>query len=216
MCDDVLLFKTFYPVQYLFKEAGPKQRLKDVSGIPRTLDLPLVGSRATVNVLRKYLGPSAHHFPLISPTEFGKTMCIPRHVAIKRQLFVREHMVEILSSARRQTLHSGIVRPRIPESEGCYVLFSGRDSIVVAYRLHHGTEQLIFVLEVADGLLNFGAATTTCEDLTGRKPLTLRRWVAKNRDAVLAAGRSAIDSPLSSATNGAALRVEGGLLRSIA
>jgi hypothetical protein len=29
--DDVLLFTSSHPVQYLFKEAGPKQRLKDVA-----------------------------------------------------------------------------------------------------------------------------------------------------------------------------------------
>jgi hypothetical protein len=86
MRDDVLLFTSSYPVQYLFKEAGPKQRLKDVSGTPRTLDLPLVGPRATVNVLHKYLGPSAHHLFQILPTEFGKTMCVPSHYAIKGHL----------------------------------------------------------------------------------------------------------------------------------
>src|SRR5258707_14342749 len=149
MGDDVLLFTSSYPVQYRFKEAGPKQCLKDVSGIPRTLDLPLVGSRATVNVLHKYLGPSAHHFPLISPAEFGKTMCIPRHYAIKRQLLVREHMLEILFSPCCQTLHRGVVKPRVPQSEGCSALFSRRDSVVAAYGLHHAAEQLIFVLEVA-------------------------------------------------------------------
>jgi hypothetical protein len=51
-----------------------------------------------------------------------------------------------------------------------------------------------WVRQTYDGLLNFGGATTTCEDLTGRKPLTLRRWVAKNRDAVLAAGGSTTGS----------------------
>jgi hypothetical protein len=61
MRDDVLLFKSSCPMQYLFKEAGAKQSLKELAGIPRTLDLPFVGSRATVNVLHKYLGPSAHH-----------------------------------------------------------------------------------------------------------------------------------------------------------
>jgi len=50
---------------------------------------------------------------------------------------------------------------------------------------------LEWVSQTYDGLLNFGGATTTCEDLTGRKPLTLRRWVERNRDAVLAAGGSA-------------------------
>jgi hypothetical protein len=56
--------------------------------------------RATVNVLCKYLGPSAHHFLLISPTELGKTMCILGHYAIKRQSLIREHMVEILFPSR--------------------------------------------------------------------------------------------------------------------
>jgi hypothetical protein len=58
----------------------------------------------------------------------------------------------------------------------------------------YAASMLEWVRQSYDGLLNFGAATTTCEDLTGRKPLTLRRWVEKNRDAVLAAGDSVNDS----------------------
>jgi NAD(P)H dehydrogenase (quinone) len=59
---------------------------------------------------------------------------------------------------------------------------------------NYAASMLEWVRQTYDGLLNFGAATTTCKDLTGREPLTLRRWVAKNRDAVLAAGGSATDS----------------------
>jgi NAD(P)H dehydrogenase (quinone) len=58
----------------------------------------------------------------------------------------------------------------------------------------YAASMLEWVRQTYDGLLNFGGATTTCEDLTGRKPLTLRRWVEKNRDAVLAAGGSVNDS----------------------
>ena len=43
-----------------------------------------------------------------------------------------------------------------------------------------------------DGRMDFAAvATTTVEDLLGRKPLTLRAWVARNSKAVLEAGAQA-------------------------
>ena len=50
-----------------------------------------------------------------------------------------------------------------------------------------------WVRQTYQGLLNFGGVTTTVEDLTGQKPLTLRQWVGNNRDAVLAAGRATAD-----------------------
>jgi NAD(P)H dehydrogenase (quinone) len=52
----------------------------------------------------------------------------------------------------------------------------------------YAASMLEWVRQTYDGRLNFGGATTTCEDLTGRKPLTLRRWAVQNREAVLAAG----------------------------
>jgi uncharacterized protein YbjT (DUF2867 family) len=43
-----------------------------------------------------------------------------------------------------------------------------------------------------DGRMDFAAVTTpTVEDLLGRKPLTLREWVARNSEAVLEAGARA-------------------------
>ena len=43
-----------------------------------------------------------------------------------------------------------------------------------------------------DGRMDFAAVTTpTVEDLLGRKPLTLRTWVARNSKAVLEAGARA-------------------------
>ena len=59
---------------------------------------------------------------------------------------------------------------------------------------NYAASMLEWVRQTYEGLLNFGGATTTCEDLTGRKPLTLRQWVEKNREAVLAAGRQSADS----------------------
>jgi NAD(P)H dehydrogenase (quinone) len=53
---------------------------------------------------------------------------------------------------------------------------------------NYAASMLEWVRQTYEGLLNFGGATATYEDLTGRKPMTLRRWVEKNRDAVLAAG----------------------------
>jgi D-methionine transport system substrate-binding protein len=48
-----------------------------------------------------------------------------------------------------------------------------------------------------DGRLDFGATTTTTvEDLTGRKPLTLREWVVRYRDSVLAVGAQAAKGSL--------------------
>jgi NAD(P)H dehydrogenase (quinone) len=49
-----------------------------------------------------------------------------------------------------------------------------------------------------DGRMDFGAVTTpTVEELLGRKPLTLRTWIARNRQAVLEAGTRA---PLAAST----------------
>jgi D-methionine transport system substrate-binding protein len=48
-----------------------------------------------------------------------------------------------------------------------------------------------------DGRLDFGATTTTTvEDLTGRKPLTLREWVGRYRDSVLAVGAQVAEGSL--------------------
>ena len=48
-----------------------------------------------------------------------------------------------------------------------------------------------------DGRMDFGATTTTVvEDLTGRKPLTLREWVVRYRDSVLAVGAQAAEGSL--------------------
>jgi hypothetical protein len=48
-----------------------------------------------------------------------------------------------------------------------------------------------------DGRMDFGATTTTTvEDLTGRKPLTLREWVGRYRDSVLAVGAQVAEGSL--------------------
>ena len=48
-----------------------------------------------------------------------------------------------------------------------------------------------------DGRMDFGAITTTVvEDLTGRKPLTLREWVMRYRDSVLTVGAQAAEGAL--------------------
>jgi hypothetical protein len=45
--------------------------------------------------------------------------------------------------------------------------------------------------------MDFGATTTTVvEDLAGRKPLTLREWVVRYRDSVLAVGAQAAEGSL--------------------
>jgi hypothetical protein len=45
--------------------------------------------------------------------------------------------------------------------------------------------------------MDFGATTTTVvEDLTGRKPLTLREWVVRYRDSALAVGAKAAEGSL--------------------
>jgi len=53
----------------------------------------------------------------------------------------------------------------------------------------YGTSILEWVRQTYDGRLDFGAiATAVVEDLTGRKPLTLRDWVVRYRDSVVAVG----------------------------
>ena len=49
---------------------------------------------------------------------------------------------------------------------------------------------LEWACQTFDGRMDFAAVTTTTvEDMLGRKPLTLRTWVARNREAVLEAAR---------------------------
>ena len=56
----------------------------------------------------------------------------------------------------------------------------------------YGASILEWVRQTYDGRMDFGATTTTVvEDLTGRKPLTLREWVVRYRDSVLAVGAQA-------------------------
>ena len=57
---------------------------------------------------------------------------------------------------------------------------------------NYGASILEMVRQTYDGRMDFGAiTTTTVEDLTGRKPLTLREWVARYRDSLLAIGKEA-------------------------
>jgi NAD(P)H dehydrogenase (quinone) len=61
----------------------------------------------------------------------------------------------------------------------------------------YGASILEMVRQTYDGRLDFGAIpTTTVEDLTGHKPLTLREWVARYRDSVLAVGKEATKGSL--------------------
>jgi len=61
----------------------------------------------------------------------------------------------------------------------------------------YGTSILEWVRQTYDGRMDFGATTTTTvEDLTGRKPLTLREWVVRYRDSALAVGAQAAEGSL--------------------
>jgi hypothetical protein len=61
----------------------------------------------------------------------------------------------------------------------------------------YGASILEWVRQTYDGRMDFGATTTTVvEDLTGRKPLTLREWVVRYRDSVLAIGAQAAKGSL--------------------
>src|SRR5258708_10042215 len=52
---------------------------------------------------------------------------------------------------------------------------------------NYGTSILEWARQTYDGRMDFAVTTTTTvEDLTGRKPLTLREWVVRYRDSVLA------------------------------
>jgi hypothetical protein len=56
---------------------------------------------------------------------------------------------------------------------------------------------LEWVRQTYDGRMDLGATTnTTVEDLTGRKPLTLREWVVRYRDSILAVGAQAAKGSL--------------------
>jgi NAD(P)H dehydrogenase (quinone) len=61
----------------------------------------------------------------------------------------------------------------------------------------YGASLLETVRQTYDGRMDFGATTTTAvEDLTGRKPLTLREWVVRYRDSVLTVGAQAAEGSL--------------------
>jgi NAD(P)H dehydrogenase (quinone) len=61
----------------------------------------------------------------------------------------------------------------------------------------YGASLLEAVRQTYDGRMDFGATTTTAvEDLTGRKPLTLREWVVRYRDSVLTVGAQAAEGSL--------------------
>jgi NAD(P)H dehydrogenase (quinone) len=60
----------------------------------------------------------------------------------------------------------------------------------------YGASILEWVRQTYEGRLNFKGATSTVEDVTGRKPQTLEMWVRANRHAVLSAA-SLIRPPIS-------------------
>ena len=54
---------------------------------------------------------------------------------------------------------------------------------------NYAASMIEWARQTYDGRIDFGAVTTpTAEELLGRKPLTLRTWVERNRQAVLEAG----------------------------
>ena len=54
---------------------------------------------------------------------------------------------------------------------------------------NYAASMIEWARQTYDGRMDFAAVTTTTvEDMLGRKPLTLRTWVARNREAVLEAG----------------------------
>ena len=62
---------------------------------------------------------------------------------------------------------------------------------------NYGASILELVRQTYDGRMDFGATTTTVvEDLTGRKPLTLREWVVRYRDSIWAVGAQAAEGSL--------------------
>jgi len=62
---------------------------------------------------------------------------------------------------------------------------------------NYGTSILEWARQTYDGRMDFAVTTTTTvEDLTGRKPLTLREWVVRYRDSVLAVGAQAAKGSL--------------------
>ena len=57
---------------------------------------------------------------------------------------------------------------------------------------NYAASMLEWARQTYDGRMDFAAVTTpTVEELLGRKPLTLRTWVERNRQAVLEAGARA-------------------------
>ncbi len=62
---------------------------------------------------------------------------------------------------------------------------------------NYGASILEWVRQTYDGRMDFGVTTTSVvEDLTGRKPLTLREWVVRYRDSILAVGAQAAEDSL--------------------
>jgi NAD(P)H dehydrogenase (quinone) len=66
---------------------------------------------------------------------------------------------------------------------------SGAIKVPSNIEANYAASMLEWAHQTYDGRMDFAAvATTTVEDLLGRKPLTLRDWVAGNWKAVLGAG----------------------------
>ena len=74
---------------------------------------------------------------------------------------------------------------------------SGKMQLPSYVEATYGASILEWVRQTYDGRMDFGATTTTVvEDLTGRKPLTLREWVVRYRDSALAVGAQAAEGSL--------------------
>ena len=63
---------------------------------------------------------------------------------------------------------------------------SGAVQLPASVEANYGASMLEWVRQTYDGRMDFGAVTTSAvEDLTGRKPLTLRAWIERYRESVL-------------------------------
>jgi hypothetical protein len=72
----------------------------------------------------------------------------------------------------------------------------GNLPLLVIVEVTYGASILQWVRQTYEGRLDFKGATSTVEDVTGRKPQTLEMWVRANRQAVLSAA-SLIRPPIS-------------------
>ena len=121
--------------------------------------------------------------------------------AVIAELEQRSVSFQVVYSSRNRGQAAAEIAKALQQPIECVVLTpddlvaqirSGAVQLPASVEANYGASMLEWVRQTYDGRLDFGAVTTSAvEDLTGRKPLTLRAWIERYRESVLAVGAQA-------------------------